>query len=112
MPLKRQLCLAACLPIALPIALLLLVLAGPAAAETAPGEVDTLFNTVTEQAEALAQRPYVAGTGALPEALRDLDYDTYRQIRFRPEAALWGDEGLFSVQLFHTGFLFESPVHL
>lgn len=107
MPLKRHLCLAACLPMAL-----LLVLASPAAAETAPRQVEALFNTVAEQAEALSQRPYDAGTGALPEALRDLDYDTYRQIRFRPEAALWGDEGLFSVQLFHTGFLFESPVHL
>lgn len=103
MPLKYLPCLAAWL---------LLPLALPAAAETAPGEVDALFSRVTEKAEALAARPYEPGTDALPAALRDLDYDTYRQIRFRPEAALWADEGHFSVQLFHTGFLFEAPVRL
>ena len=105
MPHKRPPPLAACLP-------LLMALAIPAAAETTPHEVEALFDTVTERAEALAGRSHVTGTDALPEALRGLDYDTYRQIRFRPETALWGDEGLFSVQLFHTGFLFESPVHL
>ncbi|MBE0489213.1 MAG: glucan biosynthesis protein [Halomonas sp.] len=89
-----------------------MALAIPAAAETAPREVDALFDTVTERAETLAGRSHQAGTAELPEALRGIDYDTYRQIRFRPEAALWGDEGLFSVQLFHTGFLFESPVRL
>ncbi|WP_416139974.1 glucan biosynthesis protein [Halomonas sp. HK25] len=111
MPLRQHPCLAACLPIAL-LPVLALSLALPAAAETDPRQVDALFGTVTEKAEALAGRAHDAGTGALPEALRDLDYDTYRQIRFRPEAALWGEEGLFSVQLFHTGFLFESPVYL
>jgi periplasmic glucans biosynthesis protein len=105
MPLRRPPCLAAWL-------MLMLMLATPAAAETGPGEIDALYDTVTERAEALAGHPHDPGTGELPEALRDLDYDTYRQIRFRPEAALWGDEGLFSVQLFHTGFLFEAPVHL
>ncbi|MGJ7462499.1 glucan biosynthesis protein [Halomonas sp. MA07-2] len=111
MPLKRHPRLAACLPTVLMMALVM-ALATPTAAETSPQVVDALFDTVTEKAESLAGRSHEAGTDALPEALRGLDYDTYRQIRFRPEAALWGDEGLFSVQLFHTGFLFESPVHL
>lgn len=111
MPLIPRPCLAARLPMA-PLLALALTLALPAAAETAPREVDALFEEVSEKAEALAGRAHDAGTDSLPEALRDVDYDTYRQIRFRPEAALWRDEGLFSVQLFHTGFLFESPVHL
>ncbi len=105
MPLKRYPCQAACLWLAL-------LMATPAVAETAPREIDALFDSVAERAETLAGRPHDPGTAELPAALRDLDYDTYRQIRFRPEAALWRDEGLFSVQLFHTGFLFESPVHL
>ncbi|MFW6346113.1 MAG: glucan biosynthesis protein, partial [Halomonas sp.] len=91
---------------------LLLVMPLPVAAATDPGQLEALFATVADKAKALADRPHDPGTEALPEALRDLDYDTYRQIRFRPEAALWRDEGLFSVQLFHTGFLFESPVQL
>ncbi|WP_444988747.1 glucan biosynthesis protein [Halomonas mongoliensis] len=110
MPLRRHPRLMACLAMALPLAL---SPALPADAETTtPQAVEALFDSVTEKAEALAGRPHDPGKDELPAALRDLDYDTYRQIRFRPEAALWGDEGLFSVQLFHTGFLFETPVHL
>ncbi|MFW6346853.1 MAG: glucan biosynthesis protein [Halomonas sp.] len=90
----------------------LLTAALPATAQTSPEEVAALFDTVGERAEALASRPHAPDDDALPEALRGLDYDTYRQIRFHPEAALWRDTGLFSVQLFHTGFLFESPVRL
>ncbi|WP_163560384.1 glucan biosynthesis protein [Halomonas sp. NO4] len=90
---------------------LALLLAGSAQA-TIDAEVAALFDRVTEQAQARAEADYREEQGALPEALRDLDYDTYRQIRFRPEAALWRDEGLFSVQLFHTGFLFDAPVQL
>ncbi|MCG6657523.1 glucan biosynthesis protein [Halomonas campisalis] len=84
--------------------------AGAEGGETA--EIDALFDRVTEQAQARAEAAYRRGAAALPEALRDLDYDTYRQIRFDPEAALWHDAGLFSIQLFHTGFLFDTPVQL
>lgn len=89
----------------------LLMLCGSAQATT-EDEVATLFDRVTERARTLADDEYREESGELPAALRDLDYDTYRQIRFRPEAALWRDEGLFSVQLFHTGFLFDTPVQL
>lgn len=71
-----------------------------------------VFEQVTERARQLASSPFEAPDGDLPEALRDIDYDVYRSIRFRPEAALWRDEALFSVQLFHSGFLFERPIRL
>ncbi|WP_163575050.1 glucan biosynthesis protein [Halomonas faecis] len=89
----------------------LLMLCGSAQATT-EDEVAALFDRVTERAQTLADDEYREDSGELPAALRDLDYDTYRQIRFRPEAALWRDEALFSVQLFHTGFLFDAPVQL
>ncbi|MFY0990011.1 glucan biosynthesis protein [Halomonas sp. C05BenzN] len=92
--------------------LALLGMPGLAPAATSAADLEALFAAVGERAEALAAAPYRYRPPPLPEALRKLDYDTYRQIRFRPEAALWGDEGLFSVQLFHTGFLFDSPVRL
>ncbi len=91
---------------------LLLAATSPAAAAATPEAIEALFARVTEDAEALAARPHDPDTATLPAALRDLDYDTYRQIRFRPEAALWRDAGRFTVQLFHTGFLFDAPVRL
>ncbi|MCL7940521.1 glucan biosynthesis protein [Halomonas sp. ATCH28] len=71
-----------------------------------------VFEEATDRARQLAASPYDEQAGDLPQALRDIDYDVYRSIRFRPEAALWQDEALFSVQLFHSGFLFERPVRL
>ncbi|APX94902.1 glucan biosynthesis protein D [Halomonas sp. 1513] len=70
------------------------------------------FEDVIERAEALAGEPYQGAGASLPTALRNLDYDTYRQIRFRGDQAIWRDDGLFSVQLFHSGFLFDTPVTL
>jgi glucans biosynthesis protein len=91
---------------------MLALLPGLAGAATLPTQAEALFDSVAERAEAMAAEPHRPETASLPEALENLDYDTYRQIRFRPEAALWRDEGLFSVQLFHSGFLFDTPVRL
>lgn len=100
---------------ALPLRTLLLTLTllpGLAGAATSPDRVDALFEGVVEQARSLAAESHRPASPSLPEVLESLDYDTYRQIRFRPEAALWRDEGLFSVQLFHNGFLFDTPVRI
>ncbi len=81
-----------------------------AAAADVGWTADSLFEQVTElaaQRAATAFEPPVAG---LPEALRDITYDQYRAIRFRPERALWRDEARFEVQFFHPGFLFPHPV--
>lgn len=85
-------------------------------ASTAWAESETthpsVFDEVTDRARALAEAPYAEPDGALPEVLRDINYDIYRSIRFRPEQALWEDKSLFSVQLFHAGFLFGQPVKM
>ncbi|WP_089657272.1 glucan biosynthesis protein [Franzmannia pantelleriensis] len=70
------------------------------------------FEAVIERAETLANEPHNSGHGEMPAILRNLNYDTYRQIRFRGDRAIWRDDGLFSVQLFHSGFLFDTPVTL
>lgn len=63
------------------------------------------------RAESLAKQPYQPPDDPLPEVLRDLDYDQYRDIRFAPEQALWRDEGLpFQLQFFHRGFLQTNRV--
>lgn len=65
------------------------------------------------QARGLASRAYLAPDHILPPGLRDLDFDRYQAIRYRPERGLWADEGLqFQVRLFHAGLFFKDPVHI
>lgn len=71
---------------------------------------DGVFDHVIERAQTLADAPYQPPNETLPSALKSLDYDLYRQIRFNPERAYWRDESPFSMQLFHSGFIFQTPV--
>ncbi|TDR55859.1 glucans biosynthesis protein [Halomonas ventosae] len=73
---------------------------------------DELFDRVTDRARQLATQTYQAPESPLPPELANMAYDQYREIRFRPEEAIWKDEGLFEVQLFHPGFLYTQPVRL
>jgi periplasmic glucans biosynthesis protein len=72
------------------------------------------FESVVEEARQLAAKPYAApsGEGVTP-ALKDLGYDAYQNLRFRPEMSLWrGRPGFYQVQLFPSGFLFREPIRL
>lgn len=73
---------------------------------------DKYFSSVIERAQQLAEEAYQVPEETLPEVLRNLNYDTYRQIRFNPDHAYWQDESSFSLQLFHSGFLFQTPIAL
>ncbi|MEC9481945.1 MAG: glucan biosynthesis protein [Halomonas sp.] len=73
---------------------------------------DALFEHVIARARELASKAYVAPQVALPEAVADMPYEDYRNIRFRKDKALWRGERLFEVQLFHPGFLYDTPVDL
>ena len=77
-----------------------------------PVTAATLFEHVTERARSLAQTTYSRPDTVLPAALESMDYDQYRSIRFRPEAALWHDETPFEVQLFHPGSLYRESVRI
>ncbi len=98
-----------------------LTLAGAAAvsAETAqPGATEDLgvpgsftFANVVRRANELAQSPYEPDRPALPEFFANLNYDQYRDIRFRKEASLWRDQALpFQAQFFSRGFLYKDRV--
>ena len=66
---------------------------------------------VSRRAQELARSPYRKPSGSLPDAVKRLSYDDYRDIRFRPERALWHGEHLaFEVMFFHEGFSFTDPV--
>jgi periplasmic glucans biosynthesis protein len=69
------------------------------------------YEDVVRRARDLAGGPYDPTPPALPEALTKLDFDAYRDIRFRPDKALLGGNGSpFRMQMFHPGFLFNRPV--
>jgi len=70
------------------------------------------YQELAERAQDLADQPFKRPANTLPDALRDINYDTYRQIRFNPQQAYWQDDSRFSLQLFHSGFLFQHPIEL
>ena len=71
---------------------------------------EKLFEVITARAKKLASEPYVAPKELELEALTNIGYQDYRAIRFRTEQAIWKDQSLYEVQLFHPGFLYRSPV--
>jgi len=71
------------------------------------------FDDVAERARQLAAEPHRASRFVLPAELQALSYDQYRDIRFRPERALWRADGLpFEVQFFHLGKYQTEPVQI
>lgn len=71
-----------------------------------------LFAYVTDRARNLAQTTYSAPDTSLSPSLERMDYEQYRSIRFRPEAAIWHNETPFEIQLFHPGFLYRESVRI
>ncbi|MFM9973025.1 MAG: glucan biosynthesis protein [Beijerinckiaceae bacterium] len=84
-------------------------LQGPAAPPAVP-QARFTYDDVIRRARDLASVPYESPP-ALPEALARLDFDLWRDIRFRPERALLqGFGSSFRLQTFHPGFLHTRPV--
>jgi periplasmic glucans biosynthesis protein len=71
------------------------------------------YDLLVERARGMAGLPFEPVPEDLPGPIADLSYDQYRDIRFRPEEALWRDLGLpFRTQFFHPGSHFKRPVHI
>jgi glucans biosynthesis protein len=71
------------------------------------------FDDVRARAKALAAKPYEEQNAPLPDALKNLSYDQYRDIRFKSDAALWRyDDVPFQVQFYHRGFLYQKRVDI
>jgi len=71
------------------------------------------FDDVAARAERQARAPYREHTRQPPAELVALTYDQYRDIRFRPDRALWRPEGSpFELMFFHLGKFQTTPVQI
>ncbi len=84
---------------------------GHAQQTAAPPPNPFRYEDIIRRARDLAGAPFDANVPPLPEPLNRLDFDSYRDIRFRPERALLASSGgPFRMHLFHLGFLYQRPV--
>ena len=73
-----------------------------------PFDRDVLLTRAAE----LAKRPYKDPIRRNAPELK-LNYDQYRSIRFKSDAAIWnGENRTFTVDLFYPGFIFNVPVNI
>jgi glucans biosynthesis protein len=103
-PMWRRCCLALIVVIAL---------AGKALSGAESAEVN--LDYVAQRALERAQKPFHSPRADLPKVLRQdyLNYDKYREIRFRRDKALWTAEDLpFRIEFFHPGYIYQEPVHI
>jgi len=80
--------------------------------QTSPTAVPFSFESLVQNARQLASQTYTppAQVGA---PFTDLDYDDYRNIRFRERHALWAGPAARAVMhTYHPGWLFDSTVAL
>ncbi len=69
------------------------------------------YDDVIRRARELAGAPFEDAPRRLPEAFDRLDFDAWRDIRFKPDRALLtGSGGAFRLETFHLGFLYRRPV--
>jgi periplasmic glucans biosynthesis protein len=95
-------------------ALLVCLLASSATSARAQGAAQPFSREVVQQsASELAKKAYEAPPAEAAKAVKDLDYDQFRQIRFRRERTIWRGENLnFELQVLPTGWLFKAPIEI
>ena len=90
-------------------AVLILLITG----ERVPAAGAFSFQTVITKAQTLAKTSYQENPRKNPDYLSALSYDAWRDIRFKPEHALWRNEKTpFRIQFFHPGMMYNQPVRM
>ena len=85
-----------------------------AAAATGAGvpRVD-VASEVRRRAIALARGAFLPPVEQLPPVMAAMGYDEYRDLRFRPDRAVWHGLGLgFELQFFPAAYIYRSPVEI
>src|SRR5579862_1616525 len=71
------------------------------------------FEDVAAQAKQLAANPYKPPSTDLPSEVEKLTYDQFRDIRYKPDRALWRSSKLpFELSFFHQGSFFKEAVKI
>ncbi|WP_404381854.1 glucan biosynthesis protein [Caenispirillum salinarum] len=70
------------------------------------------YDWLVDEARRLAAEAFQPHDGDIPDVLADLGYDQHRDIRYRPDHALWRGASPYEVQFFHLGSYFDRPVHV
>lgn len=69
------------------------------------------YENLVVMARDLAAGPFQESGKNIPAFLLALDYDQWRDIRFKPEASVWRSDNLpFEIQFFHPGFFYDRAV--
>lgn len=85
----------------------------PAVTPSASAVAAPFFDRLAQRARGLAAQPYAPAPGRTPQALKDLSYDQARDIRFRPDHAVWRSLGRpFELMFFHLGKYQTEPVRM
>ncbi len=71
---------------------------------------EAFMDVLLKRAQALAETDFQQPVAKLPDTLVNMNYEQYRSINYKADAALWRNESLFEVQFFHPGFLYQQPV--
>ena len=88
----------------------LMVLLASSACAAAPASGGFGFDSVTAKAQKLAAAAYQPPE-QVPEWLRKISYDEWRDIRFKPSESLWRGQNLpFELQFFHAGLFYDRTV--
>jgi glucans biosynthesis protein len=75
-----------------------------------PKKASPVLQSIIDAARASAEESYEQDDHGLDSQLKEIDYSTYRDIRFNSEESLWRGENDYELQFFHPGFLYEYPV--
>lgn len=75
-----------------------------------PLKASPVLQSIIEAAKASAEERYELDDHGLDSQLKDIDYATYRDIRFNSDTSLWRGQNDYELQFFHPGFLYEFPV--
>ena len=69
------------------------------------------FEDVAQRARQLAAASFKPQESKLPSEIEKLNYDEFRDIRFKPARSLWRSDRLpFEIAFFHEGLFFKQPV--
>jgi glucans biosynthesis protein len=71
------------------------------------------FETVAARARPLSAQPYKAPADNLPRELRELTFERYHEIQYKPDHYPWRNAKLpFELSFFHEGMVFDQPVRI